>query len=610
MRLIQVPSPTRFFLLAACLFAFVPSIGCLRSDDSASKEAESDGPNTFTPTCTGPNAIGGMGNKVLDVRDGATVQLYARNGGEDQQLTIGSDRTIRTADGKCLDVASSDRQTPVEIHDCTGDSNQQWDIKPSGEIVSVSSGKCLDAAGASTADGTPIRIYDCWGDGEHPNQKWTTCAATDPEPSNPPPSGTACPAGKPLCVSANRRYLQSADGTPFVYTADLAWLMFLNNLSEATIDGFLKTRAQQGFNVIEAVLVAQWNCAPNVEPCKGLGRNGVTPIDNWSSTSSTKPLNETFFRWVDTVVDRAAAHGLYVGIIPTDAIHSNGTVFNSASAYDYGRRLALRYRDRRNIIWISGGDSSSGFDLHAALVRGIRSADTNHLITYHPGGSGIGRVPAVGTSYGFPNSELLDFHQFQTVCIGGCSNRRNQSGTVAAIQQSLQGGKPIINGEALVEGVSPSQTEYEVRNTTYWTLFAGGAGYAYLGSPVMFFGYRGRPFEGLDLPGASQLQYAKRLMVSRPGYFDRVNDQALVDGADPFTAIALRSADRDHAFVYLARGGSVPIDLAKMRTRTVAATWFNPRTGATTDGGTRTSSGSVTLTAPSNSDWVLVLDAR
>ncbi len=583
--------------LAAC------SIG---ADGSGSSGPDLDG--LATPKCksSDANTIGGMAGKVLDVRTGSTVQLYAATGSANQQLTIMSDRTIRTADGRCLGVASTDSGTPVEINDCDGGSNQEWEIQPTGEIIGVGSGKCLDAAGASTADGTPINIYDCWGPGAAANQIWTTCEAAQ---SEPPQVSQACADGHPLCVSANHRYLKSANGKPFVYIADLAWLLFVNNLSEAAIEDYLKTRASQGFNVVEAVLVSQWNCGSTV-PCPGLNRNGVRPIDDWKPTSSTKPLNETFFQWVDWVISRAEAHGLYVGIVATDAIHTRTNPFNTDSAYDYGRRLGLRYRDRKNIIWISGGDSSSRFNIHAALIRGIRSADTNHLVTYHPGGSGIGSISGVGTSQGFPDGELLDFNQFQTVCTGGCANRRIQTGTVPAIHQSLAAGKPIVNGEALVEGVSQYQTQVEVRNTTYWTLFGGGAGYAYLATPAMYFGYKNRPWGGLDLPGASQLKYAKNLMLSRPGYFGRVNDQALVNDANPYNAIALRAADRSYAFVYVAGASSVSVDLSKMSSNTAAVSWFNPRTGAISSGGTRTGNGSVTLATPSNADWVLVLDAQ
>jgi len=36
---------------------------------------------------------------------------------------------------------------------------------PTGQIVGVNSGRCLDVQGASAADGTPVQIYDCNGTG-------------------------------------------------------------------------------------------------------------------------------------------------------------------------------------------------------------------------------------------------------------------------------------------------------------------------------------------------------------------------------------------------------------------------------------------------------------
>ena len=45
---------------------------------------------------------------------------------------------------------------------------------PTGQIVGVHSGKCLDVQGANIADGTPVQIYDCNGTGA---QRWTI--ATD-----------------------------------------------------------------------------------------------------------------------------------------------------------------------------------------------------------------------------------------------------------------------------------------------------------------------------------------------------------------------------------------------------------------------------------------------
>jgi beta-glucanase (GH16 family) len=78
--------------------------------------------------------------------------------------------------GKCVDVAgaSSANGTPVQLYDCNGTAAQQWAVNSDGTIRAL--GKCLDATGAGTADGTTIQLYDCNGTGA---QRWRVEAAKD-----------------------------------------------------------------------------------------------------------------------------------------------------------------------------------------------------------------------------------------------------------------------------------------------------------------------------------------------------------------------------------------------------------------------------------------------
>src|SRR4029078_12281249 len=62
------------------------------------------------------------------------------------------------------------------------------------------------------------------------------------------------PGGSALRVSENGRYLVRKDGTPFFWLGDTAWLLFqMTTREEAEL--YLKTRARQGFTVIQAALV-------------------------------------------------------------------------------------------------------------------------------------------------------------------------------------------------------------------------------------------------------------------------------------------------------------------------------------------------------------------
>ncbi|MGW0769017.1 ricin-type beta-trefoil lectin domain protein [Streptomyces sp. NPDC002676] len=78
--------------------------------------------------------------------------------------------------GKCLDVAGANSAdgTPVQLYDCNGTVAQQWTVGTDGTIRAL--GKCLDVTGDSTADGAKAQLWTCTGGA---NQKWTVTAAHD-----------------------------------------------------------------------------------------------------------------------------------------------------------------------------------------------------------------------------------------------------------------------------------------------------------------------------------------------------------------------------------------------------------------------------------------------
>jgi len=78
--------------------------------------------------------------------------------------------------GKCLDVAgaNSANGTAVQLYDCNGTAAQQWTVGSDGTIRAL--GKCLDVTGNATANGTRLQLWDCTGGA---NQKWTVTAAHD-----------------------------------------------------------------------------------------------------------------------------------------------------------------------------------------------------------------------------------------------------------------------------------------------------------------------------------------------------------------------------------------------------------------------------------------------
>ncbi|MEY9856102.1 hypothetical protein ABH935_001706 [Catenulispora sp. GAS73] len=75
--------------------------------------------------------------------------------------------------GKCVDVAGANTAngTAVQLYGCNGTAAQQWTVGTDGTIRAL--GKCLDVTAAGTANGTLTQLYDCNGTAA---QQWTVGA--------------------------------------------------------------------------------------------------------------------------------------------------------------------------------------------------------------------------------------------------------------------------------------------------------------------------------------------------------------------------------------------------------------------------------------------------
>lgn len=191
-----------------------------------------------------------------------------------------------------------------------------------------------------------------------------------------------------LHVHTNGHALMTEQGAPFFWLGDTAWELF-HRLSREEARRYFETRRRQRFNVVQAVALAEFNglSEPN--------RYGELPLFD---RDPTRP-NDAYFRLVDEYIDMAAAHDIYIGLLPTwgDKVAkglwmSENVIFNPENARIYGRRLGERYRERSNIIWIMGGDRPAVYDTYderpvwRALAEGIREHIPHALMSYHTKG--------------------------------------------------------------------------------------------------------------------------------------------------------------------------------------------------------------------------------
>ena len=72
--------------------------------------------------------------------------------------------------GKCVDVAgaASADGTAVQLYDCNGTTAQSWTVGSDNSLQAL--GKCMDVTSAGTANGSQVQLYDCNGTNA---QKWT-----------------------------------------------------------------------------------------------------------------------------------------------------------------------------------------------------------------------------------------------------------------------------------------------------------------------------------------------------------------------------------------------------------------------------------------------------
>ncbi|HJZ39534.1 MAG TPA: glycoside hydrolase family 140 protein [Bacteroidales bacterium] len=424
-----------------------------------------------------------------------------------------------------------------------------------------------------------------------------------------------------LVVSGNNRFLQFEDGAPFFYLGDTGWEFFHRlNFSEA--ETYLENRRQKGFTVIQAVILAERDGlnTPN--------RNGDRPlIDN----DPAKP-NEAYFLFVDSLIRLAESKGIFIGLLPTwgDKVDRAGwglgpVIFTPENAFGYGKYLGSRYKSFPNIIWINGGDRSGGIDASGkgnnfpvwdALGKGIKSADQNHLMTYHPWGE-------KSSSEWFHGSDWLDFNMAQT----GHGQRSYAIYRMIRDDYNRTPVKPCMDGEPRYEdhpiNWRPDSlgwfNEMHIRQAAYWNLFTGALGHTYGCHPVWqmaapgseFVGYaRHYWYEVLDLPGAWQMLNVRRLMESRP-VLNRVPFQELVlNPGDEYTHIAATKGD-SYLMVYTPLGNKIELNGNLLPASSYQVSWYDPRSGKTLQAGKAERKPLLEFSAPSRGpgfDWILILD--
>lgn len=431
-----------------------------------------------------------------------------------------------------------------------------------------------------------------------------------------------------LQVSDNKCYLQHENGNPFFWQGDTGWLLFQRvNREEAQM--YFADRKSKGFNVVQCIIL-QFIRDTNAYGAKPFVGEDITRMDKTPGNNPSDPQQYDWWDHVDYMLDLAEEAGMYVAITPVWGQYVLRNEFTPEIAEKFAANIAKHFKNRPNVIWLNGG-SAKGTEKDGVwdvIGKTIKKHDPNHLMTFHP----FGRMQS---SEIFPDASWMDFNMFT-------SGHRNydQDDTAKGFGEDnwryvksdllMTPLKPTIDGEpsyestpqGLHDATMPYWNANDCRRYAYWSVFAGACGHVYGNNAVRQFYYRGeeRPASGarfvwneaINDMGSFQMRYLKDLMLSRP-YFDRVNDQSLIDGdeGNRYERLLVTRGE-SYAMIYNYTGREFKVNLGKISGTYVNAWWYNPRNGETQLIGKYKNHGVQTFKTPGGkaegNDWVLVLD--
>jgi Protein of unknown function (DUF4038)/Putative collagen-binding domain of a collagenase len=421
-----------------------------------------------------------------------------------------------------------------------------------------------------------------------------------------------------LKASDNHHYLVDAKtGAPVFILADTAWNLGALKLEE--IETYLQSREDHGFNTIMFAL----NFAPQASETNAYGQTAYLGADKTE-------LNPAYFQTCDAIVQKAAAHHLYVMLYAMWAGEKAGTMnhYTAAQLTTLGHALGRHYRGVPNVIFCAGGESTPPYieaDRVNALGQALKEGCAGqNLVTVHP------TSPNSGSKF-YASSAWLDFYLCQAKSGSGPKNAEFDAAALVLRDWNIAIIKPTMMGEHRYESGTQEDPLIQ-RRSLYQCVFAGGCGYAYghdalwqmtphTGLPWMLKGWTPGVTNwvaALDTPAVRQLQNIKTLLYSHP-YLARIPDQSLVlagQGTNVATRVqatrdgTLNHNDATYLMAYISSPQTVTLNTAAISARSLNVYWFNPATGQSESlRDNFANPGNLTLEKRPQGDWVAVIEA-
>lgn len=376
----------------------------------------------------------------------------------------------------------------------------------------------------------------------------------------------------PLAVQPGRRHLVDASGRPFLVQGDTAWSL-IAELRREDVERYLDDRRARGFNTVLVSLLE--HRFSSRAPANAFGEAPfLTPGDFGTP-------NDAYFDHAAWVVQQAAARDLLVLLTPSYLGYDGGNegwyqemIANGPDKLrGYGRYVGRRFGDRRNVLWIQGGDfNPPDRDIVRAIADGIGEQDPDALQSAHAA----------------PETSALDYWrgepwlQVNTVY----SYRRVQQSLAKAYADPSR--LPFFLIESFYEN-EHGVTQQELRAQAYRAVLAGSTGQVFGNNPIWHFSGPGLHPARLDWQralgsgGARSMTHLNRFLTGlrwwllQPDTAGGFLTSGRGDGGG--RAASAVAADRSFAVVYLPTGRGISVDLGELAGPLTRARWYDPAAG-------------------------------
>ncbi len=408
-------------------------------------------------------------------------------------------------------------------------------------------------------------------------------------------------------------YLTHADGTPFFWLACTAWNGAMKS-TDAEWDQYLQQRALNNYSAIQLVTTEFRGCDKNSE--------GLVAVQGCGRIS----INPEFFRRIDRKIDKVNEYGLVAAPVILWALPvaagkelSPGYYLPDDQAILLAKYIVARYGGN-HVVWILGGDGfyTGTFEQRWKTIgRAVFDGNQQGIVTLHPSGtSWIGEV--------YKDEPWLNI-------IGYQSSHSNSEGTVHWITKGPMSkmwphlpARPLINLEPNYEQIFFEITDKDVRNASYWSIFATPiAGVTYGANGIWPWLRKGEKIinhedaagtstwdVSINFPGSIQMGYlakfikrfawwdfypAQELLVNQPG--DKIYNH--------FVSVT-KTTDNKTILAYIPVKETIM--LRKPAGHNYSVRWFDPVKNTYSDGTGSDDANMLTVTSPNESDMVLILE--